>query len=447
MNDYEKQFEQIVAGLNIDDRPDTEHKKALRHQILTARQKGSSDKTTPRIQPAWSKIMKSNITKSAAAAVITIAVLIGINMLNGTPAWADVLNEIVIAKTAMFELIIEKDGQIIQISQLTCKSPGLIKQVMSDGEVHIVNFEEHSMLVLNPDTQKAWLQELTEDSVELSQLDVFSNYQKRLEKMIHYPDKTVENLGYRTIDGQKVIGFRTQLTELDKVIGWQGKGTFTVWSNIATKLPIRMEWYDEMFGINTIADHLQLNMELNDSVFEMKAPDGYKIETVQQKATQDEEPGNPTSVNEEKIVEGFRSWILLSGGVFPSSMTMDAIKDLDPDASVVLKQVGWGFQLTLSKNIDLGRERFGFSKKNPPSEEEKAELNKKLGVALNNALNGFIAVFQLPAECDWHYAGKDVMMGDADTAIFWYRPKDSTNYRIIYGDLTVEDIALENLSE
>ncbi|MHC4618314.1 MAG: hypothetical protein ACYTEQ_11245, partial [Planctomycetota bacterium] len=33
------------------------------------------------------------------------------------------------------------------------------------------------------------------------------------------------------------------------------------------------------------------------------------------------------------------------------------------------------------------------------------------------------------------------------TAIFWYRPKDSQTFRVIYGDLSVEDVAPEDLPE
>jgi hypothetical protein len=45
----------------------------------------------------------------------------------------------------------------------------------------------------------------------------------------------------------------------------------------------------------------------------------------------------------------------------------------------------------------------------------------------------------LPPEADAHYAGKDVTLGAADTLIFWYRPKNSKKYRVIYADLTVRD--------
>jgi hypothetical protein len=45
----------------------------------------------------------------------------------------------------------------------------------------------------------------------------------------------------------------------------------------------------------------------------------------------------------------------------------------------------------------------------------------------------------LPPSADAHYVGKGVSFGAADTPIFWYRPKDSKNYRVIYADLSVRD--------
>ena len=46
---------------------------------------------------------------------------------------------------------------------------------------------------------------------------------------------------------------------------------------------------------------------------------------------------------------------------------------------------------------------------------------------------------RLPREADAHYAGKGVKLGAADTPIFWYRPKDSKKYRVIYADLSVRE--------
>jgi len=62
------------------------------------------------------------------------------------------------------------------------------------------------------------------------------------------------------------------------------------------------------------------------------------------------------------------------------------------------------------------------------------ELAMKLGP-------GFIFVQLLKAENDWHYVGKNVKLGDAESPVCWYRPEGSETYRVIYGDLSVKDVA------
>ncbi len=54
---------------------------------------------------------------------------------------------------------------------------------------------------------------------------------------------------------------------------------------------------------------------------------------------------------------------------------------------------------------------------------------------------------QMKPENDWHYTGKGVNLGDSDTPIFWYRPEGSDVYRVIYGDLTLDDVEPENLPQ
>ena len=48
-------------------------------------------------------------------------------------------------------------------------------------------------------------------------------------------------------------------------------------------------------------------------------------------------------------------------------------------------------------------------------------------------------------EGKWRYAGDGVKLGDGPKAIFWYKPKDSQTWRVIYGDLSVKDINEEDL--
>ena len=49
------------------------------------------------------------------------------------------------------------------------------------------------------------------------------------------------------------------------------------------------------------------------------------------------------------------------------------------------------------------------------------------------------------AHGDWHYAGSGVSLGDRSKAIFWYKPSRSKTWRVVYGDLSVKDLAAENL--
>ncbi len=49
-------------------------------------------------------------------------------------------------------------------------------------------------------------------------------------------------------------------------------------------------------------------------------------------------------------------------------------------------------------------------------------------------------------EAKAHYVGKGVTLSDADREVFWYRPKGSQTYQVIYGDLSVREVAKEDLS-
>lgn len=70
---------------------------------------------------------------------------------------------------------------------------------------------------------------------------------------------------------------------------------------------------------------------------------------------------------------------------------------------------------------------------------------QEVGPLFEGSVRGIKFVHKLPESSDWHYAGKDATFGDADTPVFWYRPEGSQTYRVIYGDLSLKDVAPENL--
>jgi hypothetical protein len=75
MFNSEDEFKNIVDKLNIDDKPNESHKQNLRRQMLSVFEK-STTHTAGRWQTFGRIIMKSKITKLAAAAVIIIAALL-----------------------------------------------------------------------------------------------------------------------------------------------------------------------------------------------------------------------------------------------------------------------------------------------------------------------------------------------------------------------------------
>jgi len=120
---------------------------------------------------------------------------------------------------------------------------------------------------------------------------------------------------------------------------------------------------------------------------------------------------------------------------------------LAPEKGKLDEQQRQEFEDLMRTIIDLGLA----PGKEKPNEEEmreimQAEIRKITEAGMKKAMElqiplqrGLLFVFTLPAEADAHYAGGGVSLGAADTPTFWYRPKDSEKYRVIYADLSVRD--------
>ncbi len=100
----------------------------------------------------------------------------------------------------------------------------------------------------------------------------------------------------------------------------------------------------------------------------------------------------------------------LNGGAFPESLDMRSMMQIVAEKFVP----GMG------------------GKPNEEQMQKMVEAQKKLQ-------RGLMFAVVLPPEADAHYAGKGVSLGAAETPIFWYRPKDAKQYRVIYADLSVRE--------
>ncbi|MGB2863134.1 MAG: hypothetical protein WBC05_07390 [Sedimentisphaerales bacterium] len=398
----EADFEKVVGRLNIDSEPNPAHREKLRRQMLSVFNQAGQEPATRIIvfRTLRRIIMKSNITKFAAAAVIIIAVVAGIHFLGGLTegvAWADVVRPILTARTVVFNVIMA-EGENVPITRvMNMGTQRFRSEVLSpDGKtvqvIAIVDFTTSRILQLIPKQKTAVLIDL-KDLPEKPE-NVLEEMRNIITDLQNDPDFSVESLGEKEIDGRIAKGFRA--TGPDEKL--------TIWADPQTALPIRMEqkWRQMQFACTDF----QFDIEMDESLFSMEIPEGYSALPTAEVSI--------AGSTEQNLIEGLRIYAeIILDGVFPKEF------------------IGKEYVNDVKKS----REKFV-----QMSEKQRLDLALKLQ-------RGYIFIQLLKAENDWHYVGKDVKLGDGDSPVCWYKPTGSQTYRVIYGNLMVKDVAPEDLPE
>ena len=401
----EADFKKVVGRLNIDTEPNAEHRENLRRQMLSVFSQ-TEQKPSSRIivfRALRRTTMKSPITKIAAAAVIIIAVLISLNILGtSTPAFAEIVKPFLTARTASFKMTMEVEGVPTQTFDCLYAEPAHMRQTNNEqGAVVISDLQKGKIVTLSPAQKRAFVVELENmpDDEDQSQFNLFSEIRKRIREAQESQDASVEFIGEKKINGITVIGYHVQKPIVD----------ITVWADPQTKLPVEM--INKSGPTTYTMTDIVFDVELDESLFNLEIPDGYTVHTMQVDASE------PT---EKDLINMFRIWAEHMDGNLPSTLDMNATMEFVKYQQKKMKEQG----------IE-------------PTEKTMLELQK----TIQKMSRGGMFVQKLPADSDWHYAGKGVKFGDADTAIFWYRPEGSETYRVIYGDLSVKDVAPQNLPQ
>jgi len=349
-------------------------------------------------------IMKSRISKIAAAIVIIVSVVAGVHFLGSTEslAWADVVRPILTARTVIFNVVMD-EGQNVPVTRIMNMGTQRIRsEVLSaDGKtvqvIAIIDFDTSRVLTLNPKQKIAALIEM-KDLPEKPE-NILEEMRNIITDLQNDPDVSVEPLGEKEIDGRIAIGFHA--TGPDEEL--------TIWADPQTALPIRTEqkWHQMQF---TCTD-FQFDIEMDESLFSMEIPEGYpappKVGEIPISAM--------LGGTEQDLVEFLRIYAEnILDGAFP--------EDLSPQVWI----------------DDAKKHRNKFAQL---SEEQNSK-----GPPLKFA-RGWVFFRLLKAENDWNYVGKGVKFGDEDSPVCWYKPTGTETYRVIYGNLTVKDVAPEDLPE
>jgi len=390
----ESEFKRTVGQLNIDTEPNPKHREGLRRQMLSVFNEAEQQPATriTVLQILRRNIMKSPVTKIAAAAVIIIAVLTGIHYFGisipGTSVvFADVVERLHNARTMTYTANATTEIEI------AFKKPGYMRTTMPGGFVTVIDWTQGKGLSTLP-TRNQFIE------MEMSNLphDPAQHQFNVIEKLRTLPERADEELGTSEIDGRVLQGFR--VTEEDVIN--------TVWIDPQTRDLVRVETeFINAPGMNVVMTDFQFDVELDDSLFSLTPPAGY---------TRIEVQADVSGVTEHDLIEYLRVWSSWTkDGTFPPTLNPMELQKV----SMEMEQQG----------------KFG--------DGQTTEQQRKRDAM--TMYRGIMFLTQLPAESNWRYAGEDVKFGDANTAIFWYRPEGSETYRVIYGDLRVKDVEPENL--
>ena len=442
----------------------------------------------------WRYIMRSPVSR-VAAAVIFILAIVGVAMLfhggGATSAFADFVKPLLEAKTAKYKMISEFKGP--PATTRTCEimvfSPTQTRQEFENPDksksVMIFDWGRGKSLTLEPTAKKAMVLTMANLSKEqIEKQDMFAMCRSVLTDAKDQPDVKRESLGEKEIDGRRVVGFRIA-----------NKGmAMDLWGDPKTGLPVRIEATMKMFpDMKATMTDFEFNVELDESLFSVEPPPGYTVEN--QKI-------DTSPPEENNLIESFRIYSELSGGAFPESLDMQQMMQKvgmmigKKSAMKTIREKLTSGKRKLSeeqiRKVEELMDKFLEWQINPekkPNEEEMRKLEEEMrkSAGLEEGLRelaggmgnlseeeihkhaqaaatknvedsqkelmqvqiplqrGLLFVFTLPSEADYHYAGKGVSLGAAEKPIFWYRPKDAKQGRVIYGDLSVKDVPLDQL--
>jgi outer membrane lipoprotein-sorting protein len=399
---------QLKASADLDKRVHDEISQALAH----------SEKIEPAHTEltAWRTIMKSRMTKwAAAAAVIIIAALI-INFEFSTSgvAWGALVEKIESVESVVYRLTTNVKMQGMPQGQ-TPKTETIAYYSSEYGTraENYINDKLSFTMYLNPienvyvtvmPEQKKFMR-FTKSPDELRQISEKDDPRVMVRHMMSTEYK---QLGRDKINGIDVEGI--ECTGPKVMGGMFEEATARLWVEIGTDFPVRIEIEGIVSGgqmeMSMVMDDFQWNVKLDPALFVPDIPPDYTSSEM-----------NLPEVNEGTAINALHLFAELTDGRYPGSLAL----------------------MTLMKEIT-------------------EELTKKYGLRLIGKLDDYTNAIQniLPvgsfyaqlvgAEKEAVYYGDSVTAENPEAVLLRWKISDGY-YRVIFGDLTTSDVTAEQLAE
>lgn len=168
--------------------------------------------------------------------------------------------------------------------------------------------------------------------------------------------------------------------------------------------------WSTLTSAGTLIHDIVFDAEFDASAFSLQSPAGYTVRS----------EAGPSNVQEEDVAEFLRVLAEINGQVFPDRVTPTAI------SSAQLRE------------LELKADR-------SPAENRLLDIMARVKQGAGNRLPLAAFVQSATTPDTFRYIGKGVELGDASRLVCWYMLERTGRYRAIYGDLSIRDVASDDL--
>ena len=417
MNDNKENIEQVLEDVTFDEAPDRGHQDLLEQKLLL-----NFNSVRSRHNSKWRIIMNNKMAKLAAAAVILMGVFVGFEIFSGTSSvsWAQVRQQVAAVKAVMYKAKVNatENGQPfqLQIEATLADEHGTRMDTYMGEQLLGRSFtlaDKKTHIYIMP-AQKKYIE------VELTEKIRIENGDPKL-IVEAFLKGDYKELGRREINGVTLEGIQSHdVSPTAGVPGGRGlmealkgessaKVLASLWVDIATGWPVEitMDIADENGGelMTIVVSDFQWDAQIDPATFASVIPEGYEL--MYKVNAENLEEGN-------QLVEGLKYFAQINDGKYPAKLSIRE----------VVGEIG-----------DIYRAKSG----DPSFQIDDAQVSTlKYGAQ-------YFGTLQTEGK-EPVYSGATVTAADVDKVLVRWKLDDG-KYRVIFGDLRIEDVSTGRLTE
>jgi len=384
----------------------------------------------PRQADVWRIIIKHRASKLAVAAGVIMVAVIGINYfdvpIDGTSvAWGEVLRKVEQIRTCIYRgharIMPTDDKEYTMESEVFVSSEHGSRVDSYKGEKLLMTQymlpAEKALISVAHEKKKYMRMLLTEEHVWKMRQQGGGDPREIVRQFL---SGRYTELGRAVIDAVEVEGVET--TDPNVYGGMVEDFVARLWVDVHTDLPVRLEMEVQMESeaglkqMSMVMDGFQWDVELDLSMFEPNIPADYN----------ELPPLQMPEMDEASAVQGLGVFAGITGGKYPSSLA----------GMKVMKEV-----------MEAMKPSFPDDPNNKPSEGEREKMMAEAMQKVVKVQGACMFYAELVREGkDPAYYGDRVTAEDTDAVLMRWRISDD-EYRVIFGDLTAENVTAERLAE